>query len=267
MRSQHEASVAAPRPGVLEGRGALVTGAGSGIGRAITTLLAREGASVLAMDVDPVAAAATRDALIAEGHRVAVFVGDVTRDAECRAAVADLLGRFQRLDLLVNNAGIIRRASVPETSEQDWDRTLAVNAKSVFLMSRAAIPTMASAGGGVIVNVASNWGLSGGPRAAAYCASTGAVVQLTRAMAVDHGPQGIRVNCVCPGDVDTPMLRDEARQLDRRLEEFLAESAANPLGRVGRPEDVARAVLFLASDASAFVTGTALTVDGGHEAG
>jgi NAD(P)-dependent dehydrogenase (short-subunit alcohol dehydrogenase family) len=144
---------------------------------------------------------------------------------------------------------------------------MAVNVKSVFLMSRYAVPVMARAGGGVIINAASGWGLVGGPRAAAYCASKGAVVLLTKAMAIDHGPQNIRVNCICPGDTDTPMLREEARQLGQSEELFLQEAAQRPLQRIGTPEDVAQAVLYLASDVSSYVTGTALVVDGGGLAG
>jgi NAD(P)-dependent dehydrogenase (short-subunit alcohol dehydrogenase family) len=144
---------------------------------------------------------------------------------------------------------------------------MAVNVKSVFLLSQCAIPVMARAGGGVIINMASGWGLVGGRKAAAYCASKGAVVLLTKAMALDHGQQNIRVNCVCPGDTDTPMLRNEARQLGESEDDFLAEAAQRPLQRIGRPEDIAQAVLYLASDVSSFVTGTALVVDGGGLAG
>src|SRR4029077_18816704 len=168
---------------------------------------------------------------------------------------------------LFNNAGIIRRASVVELSEANWDRVMAVNAKSMFLMSRLVVPVMAKAGGGSIINMASGWGLSGGPRAAVYCASKGAVVLLTKAMAVDHGPQNIRVNCICPGDTDTGMLRHEARQLGETEKRFLADAARRPLGRVGRPEEIGQGALYLASDAASFVTGTALVVDGGGLAG
>jgi NAD(P)-dependent dehydrogenase (short-subunit alcohol dehydrogenase family) len=144
---------------------------------------------------------------------------------------------------------------------------MAVNVKSIFLMSQQVIPVMAKAGGGSIINMASGWGLAGGPRAAVYCASKGAVVLLTKAMAVDHGSQKIRVNCVCPGDTDTAMLRDEAQQLGEPNDRFLVEAARRPLGRVGQPEEIAKAVLYLASDAASFVTGTALIVDGGALAG
>ncbi|MGA7320158.1 MAG: SDR family oxidoreductase, partial [Candidatus Sulfotelmatobacter sp.] len=142
-----------------------------------------------------------------------------------------------------------------------------VNVKSIFLMSREVIPIMANAGGGSIVNTASGWGLAGGARAAVYCASKGAVVLLTKAMAIDHGGQKIRVNCICPGDTDTAMLRGEARQLGEAEDRFLSDSAKRPLGRVGTPEEIAQAALYLASDASSFVTGTALVVDGGGLAG
>jgi NAD(P)-dependent dehydrogenase (short-subunit alcohol dehydrogenase family) len=144
---------------------------------------------------------------------------------------------------------------------------MAVNVKSIFLLSKHAIPVMAESGGGVIINTSSGWGLVGGRRAASYCASKGAVVLLTKAMALDHAPQNIRVNCLCPGDTDTPMLRNEARQLSEPVEAFLAEAARRPLGRIGTPDDIAQAALFLASDASGFITGTTLVVDGGGLAG
>jgi NAD(P)-dependent dehydrogenase (short-subunit alcohol dehydrogenase family) len=140
---------------------------------------------------------------------------------------------------------------------------MAVNVKSIFLLSRLVVPIMVKAGGGAIINMASGWGLAGGARAAAYCASKGAVVLLTKAMAIDHGRQHIRVNCLCPGDTDTGMLRHEARQLGENEDHFLSESARRPLGRVGKPEEIAQAALYLASDAASFVTGTALVVDGG----
>src|SRR5947208_5202882 len=174
---------------------------------------------------------------------------------------------FGSIHILFNNAGIIRRATVTELSEEDWDRVMDVNVKSMFLMSRAVIPMMTKAGGCWIINMASGWGLSAGPKAAVYCASKGAVVLLTKAMAVDHGPQNIRVNCICPGDTDTGMLRNEADQLGEAADHFLSDAAKRPLGRVGLPEEIAQAVLYLASDASSFVTGTALVIDGGGLAG
>ena len=253
--------------GILHGKAALVTGGASGIGRATVSLFAAEGAAVAVFDRDAEGGGAVVRGISEHGGRALLIAGDVTQDADCRRAVDETVRAFGRLDVLFNNAGIIRRAAITDTSEEDWDRTMSVNVKSIFLMSRCAIPAMERSGGGVIVNTASNWGLVGGPRAAAYCASKGAVVLLTKAMAIDHGPRNIRVNCICPGDTDTPMLRGEARQLGEPVEAFLAQSADCPLGRVAQPDDIARAALYLASDASSFMTGAPLIVDGGFVAG
>lgn len=253
--------------GSLTDRCVIVTGGASGIGRAIATLFAREGAAVSIVDVNASAGQAVADEIMAGGGRAIFVKADVSRAEDVRHAVQATLARLGRADILVNSAGIIRRASVTETSEEDWDRVMAVNVKSVYLLSREVVPVMAATGGGVIINVASGWGLVGGRRAAAYCASKGAVVQLTRAMALDHARDHIRVVCLCPGDTDTPMLRGEAEQLGEAEETFLADAARRPLGRVGQPDDIAQAALYLASDAAAFVTGTTLVVDGGGLAG
>jgi len=253
--------------GILTGRVALITGGASGIGKATAELFAREGAAVTIVDVNVEAGEAVARA-IGDGGGQAIFVRcDVTKAGDCQQAVQKTVSRFGKLDILFNNAGVTRRASVLETTEEEWDRVMAVNVKSIFLMSKAAIPVMVEAGGGVIVNSGSGWGLVGGKDAVAYCASKGAVIQLTKAMALDHGSQNIRVNAVCPGDTDTPMLADEAEQLGDSHEAILAESVHRPLGRVGRPEEIAQAALYLASDASSFVTGTTLLVDGGGLAG
>ena len=250
----------------LTGKIALITGAASGIGRATALLFAREGAAVAIADFNQAGQSVAEEILRAGGK--AIFEpADVTRTADCQRAVERTLQEFGGIHVLFNNAGIIRRASVLELSEEDWDRTMAVNVKSIFLMSRQVIPGMIKAGGGSIINTASGWGLAGGARAAAYCASKGAVVLLTKAMAVDHGPQHIRVNCICPGDTDSAMLRDEAKQLGQPEASFLIDSARRPLGRIGTPDEIAQAALYLASDASSFVTGTALVVDGGGLAG
>ncbi len=249
--------------GILDGRRAIVTGAASGIGRATALLLADEGAAVAAADLDEAGVDAVVAAIATAGGRAVAVGCDVTLEADCRRLVESAVAAFGGLDLVVNSAGIVRRTTVVETPEAEWDLVMAVNVKAIYLLGRHAIPEMARGGGGAIVNIGSGWGLKGGPRAASYCASKGAVVNLTRAMAIDHGPQGIRVNCVCPGDTDTPLLRSEARQLGEDVDEFLASSAERPIRRLGTPDDTARAVLYLASEAAAWVTGTTLVVDGG----
>ena len=256
-----------PLSGRVTEKVALITGAASGIGRATALLFAREGAAVALADLNIDGGQRVVDQITKSGGR-AFFEGiDVTRGADCQRLVERAIREFGRIDILFNNAGIIRRATVLELSEDDWDQVMAVNVKSIYLLSREVIPHMQRAGGGTIINTASGWGLTGGAKAAVYCASKGAVVLLTKAMAIDHGPQNIRVNCICPGDTDTGMLRDEAQQLGEENSRFLAKSAKRPLGRVGTPEEIAQAALYLASDVSSFVTGTALVVDGGGLAG
>jgi NAD(P)-dependent dehydrogenase (short-subunit alcohol dehydrogenase family) len=256
-----------PLAGRVAGKVAVITGGASGIGRATAMLFAREGAAIAVADVDADAGQHVADEIIKTGGRAFFEPTDVTRSVDCQRLVEHAIREFGRIDILFNNAGIIRRATVLDLKEEDWDRVMAVNVKSIYLLSRAVIPHMQRAGGGAIVNTASGWGLAGGAQAAVYCASKGAVVLLTKAMAIDHGPQNIRVNCICPGDTDTHMLRDEAQQLGIEGGRFLAESAKRPLGRAGTPEEIAQAALYLASDAASFVTGTALVVDGGGLAG
>lgn len=253
--------------GELAGKVALVTGGASGIGRATAELFAREGATVLIADRDGAAGEMAVAALTAAGGRASFIRTDVALAHDCEAAVAATVTRYGRLDILFNNAGITRRANVIDTTEQEWDQVMAVNVKSIFLMCKFAVPVMQRQGGGSIINTASGWGLVGGKDAVSYCASKGAVVIMTKAMAVDHGPQGIRVNCVCPGDTDTPMLRNEAHQLGLEKNALVDAGASRPLMRVGQPPEIAQAVLFLASDRSSFVTGDALVVDGGGLAG
>jgi NAD(P)-dependent dehydrogenase (short-subunit alcohol dehydrogenase family) len=247
----------------LIGKRAIITGGASGIGRATAELFVGEGAAVAIADINDADGAVLVEEMRNNGGKAIYLHCDVTRAEDCRRAVQTTIDRLGGLDILFNNAGMIRRADVVETSEADWDMVMAVNVKSVFLMSKFALPAMVEGGGGAIINSASGWGLKGGDKAVSYCASKAAVVNMTRAMAIDHGPQNIRVNCVCPGDTDTALLRDEAQQLAQSEREFMAEAADRPLGRYGEPIEVAQAVLFLASEASSYVTGTALVVDGG----
>jgi len=251
----------------LRGKTALITGSAGGIGRATALLFARQGAAVSLVDLNEEAGQEVALEISKGGGRAIFERANVSCTADCRRVVERSVREFGGIDVLFNNAGIIRRASVVEITEPDWDAVMAVNVKSVFLMCREVIPIMVLARGGSIINTASGWGLAGGERAAAYCAAKGAVVLMTKAMAIDHGPQNIRVSCICPGDTDTAMLRSEARQLGESEDRFLSESANRPLGRVGKPEEIAQAALYLASEASSFVTGAALVVDGGGLAG
>jgi len=251
----------------LTGNVALVTGAASGIGRAIAVAFARCGASVALVDMDSGAGAEVQNAILSEGGKALFYQTDVANKRDCVRAVSKTVETFGGLNILVNSAGIIRRATILETTEEEWDRGMAVNVKSIYLLSSEAIPIMEKGGGGVILNIGSGWGLVGGARAALYCASKGAVVQLTRAMALDHGQQNIRVNCICPGDTDTPMLKSEASQLGLPVSSLQADARDRPLGRLGIPEDIAQAALFLAGDAASYITGTTLVVDGGGLAG
>jgi NAD(P)-dependent dehydrogenase (short-subunit alcohol dehydrogenase family) len=247
----------------LSNKVAIVTGGASGIGRATAVLFAQEGAAVAILDINPEQGQSAVAEIEAAGGKAIYIPCNVARAEDCRKAVEQTAAAFGGVHILFNNAGIIRRANVLSTTEEEWDRVMAVNVKSIFLMSKYAIPYMEKAGGGSIINTSSGWGLKGGGDAVSYCASKGAVTNMTRAMAIDHGKQNIRVNAICPGDTDTPMLRNEARQLGEVEEKFLAESAQRPLGRYAQPIEIAQAVLYLASEASSYVTGAALVVDGG----
>jgi NAD(P)-dependent dehydrogenase (short-subunit alcohol dehydrogenase family) len=253
--------------GDLDRKRALITGGASGIGAAAARLFAAEGAALALLDLDAERGRSVAEDICRGGGRADFIACDVTRAADGAAAVARAVEDLGGLDIVLHSAGIIVRRSVVDLEEADWDRVLDVNVKSVYLISKFTIPLLRAQGGGSIITIASGWGLVGGPQAAAYCASKGAVVLLTKAMAIDCGPDRIRVNCLCPGDTDTPMLRGEARQLGVPEESFLAASSRRPLGRVGTPQEIAQAALFLAGDASSFVTGATLLVDGGGLAG
>lgn len=251
----------------LVGKKAIITGGASGIGRAAALLFAGAGAAVVIADIDDQRGEAVVKKIYAGGGEGIYVHCDVTKAEDCQRIVQKTINSFGGVDILFNNAGIVRRASVIDTTEEQWERVMAVNVKSIFLMSKHTIPHMVQAGGGVILNTSSGWGLVGGRDAVSYCASKAAVVNLTRAMALDHGAQNIRVNCICPGDTDTPMLRVEARQLGENEKTFLDDAADRPLQRIGTPQDIAQAVLYLCSDTASYVTGTTLVVDGGGLAG
>jgi NAD(P)-dependent dehydrogenase (short-subunit alcohol dehydrogenase family) len=238
---------------------AVVTGAASGIGAATARRFADEGAELWLVD-------RAEEAL---GHlAVRLSANWVVADVTEPGAAERVLDRAGGVDVLVTAAGAILRRTAEQTSDADWDAALAVNLTATFRFCRAAIPAMRERGGGAIVTVGSGWGLVAGPRAVAYAATKAAVVNLTRAVAIDHGPDGIRANCVCPGDTDTPLLRDELAQLGEDAAVGIAGSgAARPLGRVAAPEEIAAAVAWLASADAGHVTGTTLVVDGGGLAG
>jgi NAD(P)-dependent dehydrogenase (short-subunit alcohol dehydrogenase family) len=192
---------------------------------------------------------------------------DVSSEKSCGEAARATVSRFGSVWGIVNAAGVIRRKNAVELDERDWDIVLDVGLKGAYLVSKHLIPEIERGGcGGSIVNIGSGWGVKGGPQAVAYCAAKGGIVNMTRAMAIDHGAKNIRVNCVCPGDVDTPLLRDEARQLGYDLDKWLEESADRPIHRLGTPLDIAKAVYFFMSGLSPWASGSILVVDGGGTA-
>ncbi len=247
----------------IDNRVVVVTGAASGIGAGCARFLAEMGATVALLDLDHQKGSKAAEEI---GGNTGFIHCDVTSAGSCREAVAFVENSYGKIDALVNCAGVIRRKSVVELTEDEWDLVINVGLKGVFLVSKYVIPVMAKHGGGSIVNIGSGWGIKGGPKAAAYCAAKGGVVNMTRAMAIDHGPENIRVNCICPGDVDTPLLRDEGRQIGKELTEWLKESADRPLNRLGEPEDIAKAVYFMISGLSTWISGATLVVDGGGTA-
>jgi NAD(P)-dependent dehydrogenase (short-subunit alcohol dehydrogenase family) len=247
----------------LDGQVAMVTGAASGIGRGIALLLAQMGAAVAVLDIDDQGGAEAVSEIFRQNGKAVFFRCNVRSPEDCARAVRTTIETFGKISILCNNAGIVIRKSVTELREEEWDTVLDVTLKGAYLLSREVIPHMIRNGGGRIVNTGSGWSLKGGPKAAAYCAAKAGVLNLTRSMAIDHGKDNIRVNCVCPGDVDTPMLKGECAQLGDEPHNFMKEAADRPLRRIGTPEDVAMAVLFLAGDMSNWITGACLVVDGG----
>lgn len=247
----------------LNGKVAVITGGASGIGLGVASRLAEAGAKVALLDIDDERGREAVRGLEECGLNASYYHCDVTSDAECSQVTQQIITDFGRIDVLFNNAGVAIRKNTVDLAEEEWDLALNVLLKGTFLLSHHVIPHMIAGGGGSIINTGSGWSFKGGPDAVSYCAAKGGVLNLTRAMAIDHGRHNIRVNCVCPGDIDTPMLRSECEQLGEDPEEFMREAADRPLSRVGTPADVANAVLFFASDMSTWVTGASLVVDGG----
>ncbi len=249
----------------LRSKVALITGGTEGMGLATASLFLREGARVMVSGRSQAKGARALRELRPLGE-VDFVKGDVSRASDAKRMVEKTVSRFGRIDILFNNAGIYLEKTAEDTTEEEFDRVVDVNLKGTFLVSKSAIPHMKRQGSGVIVNNSSDAGLIGNRSCPAYCASKGAITIMTKAMALDLASSNIRVNCVNPAVIDTPMLAKEVKRSDHPRR-YLAESRAmQPMGRIGRPEEVASAVLFLASDDSSFVTGATLSVDGGSTA-
>ena len=242
---------------------AIITGAASGIGRTTAILFAREGGKVVVADKNEVGGNETVDLIRSDGGQAIFDYVNVTSATDIQGMVKTTINTYGKLNILVNNAGIAIRLPVVDLSEEDWDRNIDVNLKSIYLSSKYAIPRMIENGGGSIVNIASIYGIVGGRIRAAYAASKGGVVNLTRSMALDYALHKIRVNCVCPGFVNTPLLKNILKD----KEEYQALADLHPMGRLGDMLEIALGVLYLASDESSFVTGIALPIDGGYTAG
>ena len=241
---------------------ALITGASSGIGAAIAIEFAEAGWNVMAAGRDEGRLEEVADV----SDNISTWAGELLEAEDCDELVADTLDEFGNIDCLVNSAGILTRGNAEETSDDDWRDTMAINLDVPFYLSRAALSSLLKTAGSII-NIASFWGLRAGPKATAYCVSKGGLIQLTRAMARDYAAAGIRINAICPGGVDTPMLAEGATGADKDIDDFLSMVAKNsPNKRIADPGDIAALVLFLASDAARHITGTAIPIDGGLQA-
>ena len=250
----------------LSGKVALITGGGTGIGRAIALAFAREGASVTVAGRRLEKLREVISEIQKHGGAGLALECDVTRAREVERAVEGTVERFGRLNVLVNNAGAVHVSTVEAISEEDWDRLMTVNVKGPFLMSRAVLPEFRKCDGGVIVNIGSVLGLYAVKERAAYCASKGGVTMLTKAMALDHAHENVRVNCICPSIVETELVKGVFDESERGQALRKARIATIPLGRIGQPADVAEMAVFLASEESSWLTGAAIPLDGGISA-
>lgn len=248
----------------MDGKTVLVTGGASGIGFEVARLLSGVGASVAIVDLDEKSGKIKAEDIQEQGGQARFYPCDVTDATAVERTVNAVIQDLKKIDCLVNCAGVIMRADVLELAEKDWDLTIDVALKGVFLVSKFVIRHMKANNGGKIVNIGSGWSMKGGEKAFSYCAAKAGVLNMTKAMAIDHGRDNIAINCVCPGDIDTPLLEIQSRQLGIEKESFYNnQNDARPLKGPGTPEDVASAVFFFLSDLSRWITGSSLVVDGG----
>jgi NAD(P)-dependent dehydrogenase (short-subunit alcohol dehydrogenase family) len=247
----------------LDRRVAVITGAGAGIGEAAARLFAREGARLVLVDLDPKALAAIVSELEADSTIVLELAGDVSQSDFCKAVIDRTMAQFGRLDILFNNAGIVINGNLVECTEEEWNKTLDVNLKSMYLLCRNAVPVMQRQGGGTIINMASVAGPTGVGNRGAYSVSKAGVIGLTKSLAMDFIKDGIRVNCICPGTVDTPSLRQRIATASDPEAARRAFVARQPMGRLGLPEEIAAMALFMASDDARYMTGQSVFMDGG----
>lgn len=252
----------------LEGKVVLISGASSGIGLGTAKRFAELGAKVVLLDINKEAGLKATDEIIKVGGTAMFVKCDVTNKLDCKAAADAAVKGYGKIDVLYNNAGVAIRKNAVDLEPEEWDLALNVSLKGQYLLSKYVIPYMKENGGGSIINTGSGWSLRGGENAVAYCAMKGGTLNMTRAMCIDHGKDNIRVNTVCPGDIDTPMLQSECEQLGGTYDEdYKEECSERPIARLGTTDDVANVVIFLASEMSTWITGAHIVVDGGGIAG